>query len=145
MLNLRSRNVWHIVDSVATAISQSYGMARARPLTNPMAAVRMKAQRDHLDTEAALHERELVIIRLQRLSQTPKQRPHFSPAQHTEIMPLAAQRQWSNAYNARRFGFHKITIGGLRSVLLNKHHADELMGSRLLASMEGRSATRQNA
>jgi len=88
----------------------------------------MKAQRDHLYTEAALLERELEIFRTQRLSKPLRQRPHFSPEQRAEIMQLAALRQWSNAYNAPRFGFHKITIGGWRSVLLNKHHANELLG-----------------
>ena len=37
MLSLRSRSVWHLADSVATAITQSYGIARSRALTNPMA------------------------------------------------------------------------------------------------------------
>lgn len=30
MITLRSRCIWHLVDSVATAISQSYGIARER-------------------------------------------------------------------------------------------------------------------
>ncbi len=129
MLHIRSRSIWHLVDSVATAISQSYGIARSRALTNPMASVRMKAQRDHLYTEAALLERELEIFRSQRLSKPPRQRPHFSPEQRAEIMQLAALRQWSNAYTARRFGLHENTIRGWRRALLNKHRADELLGS----------------
>ncbi len=43
MITFRSRSIWHLVDSVATAISQSYGIARSRALTNPMASARMKA------------------------------------------------------------------------------------------------------
>ncbi len=57
MLNLRSRSIWHLVDSFATAISQSYGIARARALTNPIASVRMKAQRDNLYSAGPLNER----------------------------------------------------------------------------------------
>ena len=129
MITLRSRSIWHLVDSVATAISQSYGIARSRALTNPMASVRMKAQRDHLYTEAALLERELEIFRSQRLSKPSRQRPHFSPEQRAEIMQLAALRQWSAAYTARRFGLHENTIHCWKRALLNKHRAEELLGS----------------
>ncbi len=129
MLSLRSRSVWHLVDSVATAISQSYGIARARALTNPMAAVRMKAQRDHLYTEAALLERELAIFRSQRLDKPPRQRPHFSPEQRAEIMQLAALRQWSAAYTAMRFGLHENTIRSWKKALLDKRRADQVLRS----------------
>ena len=129
MLKIRSRSIWHLVDSVATAISQSHGIARARALTNPMASVRMKAQRDHLYTESPLLERELEIFRSQHLAKPPRQRPHFTPEQRAEIMQLAALRQWSAAYTARRFGLHENTIHSWKRALLNKHRADELLGS----------------
>ncbi len=35
LITLRSRSIWHLVDSIATAIFQSYGITRGRPLTNP--------------------------------------------------------------------------------------------------------------
>lgn len=126
MLNLRSRSIWHLVDSFATAISQSYGIARARALTNPLASVRTKAQRDHLYTEAALLERELEIFRSQRLSKPPRQRAHFSPEQRAEIMQLAALRQWSAKQTAQRFGLHENTIRGWKPALLSKRRTDEL-------------------
>jgi len=129
MLNLRSRSVWHLIDSVAAAIAQSYGIARARALTNPMAAVRIRAHRDHLYTEAALLERELVIFRSQRLAKPPRERPHFSPEQRAEIMQLAALRQWSAAYTARRFGLHENTIRSWKKAMLSKRRADELLGA----------------
>ncbi len=112
MLTLRSRSIWHLVDSVATAISQSYGIARARAFTNPMASVRIKAHRDYLYTESALLERELEIFRSQRLCKPPRERPHFSPEQRAEIMQLATLRQWSAKQTTMRFGLHKNTIRG---------------------------------
>ncbi|MAO22298.1 MAG: hypothetical protein CMJ25_16250 [Phycisphaerae bacterium] len=129
MLNLRSRSIWHLVDSVTTAISQSYGMARARALTNPMVAVRMRAQRDHLYSEAALLDRELEIFRSQRMSKLPRQRPHFSREERAKIMQLAVLRQWSAAYAAKRFGLHKNTIHSWRKTLCNKRRASDLLGS----------------
>lgn len=42
MLNLRSRSIWHLVDSVATAILQSYGIANYCAITGLMASIRTK-------------------------------------------------------------------------------------------------------
>lgn len=96
-----------------------------------MASVRIKAHRDHLYTEAALLERELEVFRPQRMSKPPRERPHYSPEQRAEILQLVALRQWSAAYTAQSFGLHENTIRGWKRALLNKHRADELLGSPL--------------
>ncbi len=129
MYSLRSRNVWHLVDSVATAMSQSYGIARARALNNPLELVRMKAQRDHLYTESALLEREIEIFRSSRLAKPPRERPHFTPEQRAQIMQLAALRQWSTKQTADRFGLHANTINSWKKALLNKDRVNQLLGS----------------
>ncbi len=98
-------------------------------LTNPTAAVRMKAQRDHLYTETTLLERELEIFRAQRLAKPPRQHPHFTPELRAEILQLAALRQWSVAHTARRFGLHENNIHSWKQALLNKRRADELLGA----------------
>ena len=97
MSRTRSRSIWHLVEYVAAAISQSYGIARARALTSPKASVRMMAQRHHLYTEATLLERELEICRSPRLSIAPRQRPHFSQGQRAEIMHLYRAKAAENA------------------------------------------------
>ena len=129
MLNLRSRSVWHLVDSVATAMSQSYGIARARALIHPRDSVRLKAQRDHLYTESALLERELEIFRSSRLAKPPRERTHFTPEQRAQIMQLAALRQWSTKLTADRFGLHANTINSWKKTLLDKNRVDQLLGS----------------
>jgi len=129
MYSLRSRSVWHLVDSVATAISQSYGISRARALTDPLELVRIKAQRDHLYTESALLEREPEIFRSSRLTKPPRERPHFIPEQRSQIMQLAALRQWSTNQTAVRFGLHANTINSWKKALLDKDTANRLLGS----------------
>lgn len=129
MFNMRSRSVWHLGDSVATVMSQSCGIARARALTNPLASVRLKAQHDHLYTELAMLVRELEIFRSQRLTKPPKERPHYTPEQRAQIMQLAALRQWSAAPTADRFGLHANTIHSWKKALLNKDRVDPLLGS----------------
>ncbi len=129
MYNLRSRSVWHLVDSIATAMSQSYGIARARALTDPLELVLIKVQRDHLYTESALLERELEIFRSSRLAKPPRERPHFIPEQRAQIMQLAALRQWSTKQTANRFGLHANTINSWKKALLDKNRSDRLLGS----------------
>ena len=129
MYSLRTRSVWHLVDSVATAIAQSYGIARARALTDPLASIRMKAQRDHLYTESALLERELEIFRSSRLAKPPRERTHFTTEQRAQIMQLAALRQWSTKQTADRFGLHANTIQSWKKALLDKNRTDRLLGS----------------
>jgi len=129
MYSLRTRSVWHLVDSVATAISQSYGISRARALADPLASVRIKAQRDHLYTESALLDRELEIFRSSRLAKPPRERPHFTPEQRAQIMQLAALRQWSTKQTADRFGLHINTINSWKKAMLKKERTDRLLGS----------------
>jgi len=129
MYSLRTRSVWHLVDSVATAMSQSYGISRARALNNPLELVRMRAQRDHLYTETVLLERELEIFRSSRLAKPPRERPHFTPEQRAQIMQLAALRQWSTKLTADRFGLHANTVNSWKKALLDKNQADRLLGS----------------
>ncbi len=129
MYCLRSRSVWHLIDSVATAMSQSYGIARARALTDPLALIRMKAQRDHLYTESALLEREIEILRSSRLTKPPRERPHFTPEQRALIMQLASLRQWSTKQTADRFGLNVNTINSWKKTLLDKDRVDRLLGS----------------
>jgi len=129
MYSLRTRSVWHLVDSVATAMSQSYGISRARALNNPLEFVRMRAQRDHLYTQSALLERELDIFRSSRLAKPPRERPHFTPEQRAQIMQLAALRQWSTKQTADRFGLHTNTINSWKKALLDKNRTDRLLGS----------------
>ena len=129
MYNLRSRSVWHLVDSVAAAMSQSYGIARARAMNDPQELVRLTAQRDHLYTESALLERELEIFRSSRLAKPPRERPHFTPEQRAQIMQLPALRQWSTKQTADRFGLHANTINSWKKALLDKNRTDQLLGS----------------
>ncbi len=117
------------IDSVATAMSQSYGISRARALTEPLELVRIKAQRDHLYTESALLERELEIFRSSRLAKPPRERPHFIPEQRAQIMQLAALRQWSTKQAADRFGLHANTVNSWKKALLDKNRTDRLLGS----------------
>lgn len=129
MYSLRTRSVWHLVDSVATAISQSYGISKARALTDLLASIRLRGQRDHLYTESALLERELEIFRSSRLAKPPRERPHFIPEQRAQIMQLSALRQWSTKQTADRFGLHVNTINSWKKALLDKNRTDRLLGS----------------
>ena len=79
MYSLRTRSVWHLVDSVTTAIAQSYGIARTRALNNPLELVRIRAQRDHLYTESALLERELEPFPVKQIGQAAPRTPPLQP------------------------------------------------------------------
>ncbi|MFK7759977.1 MAG: hypothetical protein AB8C13_08525 [Phycisphaerales bacterium] len=105
-------------------MSQSDGIAKNRVLTDPLASVRMKAQRDHVYIESAMLERELYIFRSRRLAKPPRERTHFTPEQR------AALRQWSTKQTADRFGLHANTIDSCKKALLKKGRADQLLDSQ---------------
>ncbi|MFK7759980.1 MAG: transposase [Phycisphaerales bacterium] len=104
---------------------QSYGISKARALSDPLASVRMKAQRDHLYTESAMLERELDTFQSSRLAKPPRERPRLTPEQRAQITQLASLRQWSTKQIADRLGLHANTINTWKKALLNKNRTEE--------------------
>jgi len=123
-----SRSLWHLIESVAVAMAQGYGLARVRAFSHPSAMIRMLAQRDHLHSEASLLEREVAIFRAQRLAKVPRRRAQFAPEQRGEILQLIAFRGWSAKYAASRFGLHPNTIRNWKRLLRDKHQAEHRFG-----------------
>jgi len=123
-----SRSLWHLIESIAVAMAQGYGLARVRALSHPSAMIRMLAQRDHLYSEASLLEREIAIFRAQRLAKSPRRRPQFAPEQRGEILQLIALRGWSVKYASNRFGLHPNTIRNWKRLLRDKHKTERRFG-----------------
>ncbi|MEN1705225.1 MAG: DDE-type integrase/transposase/recombinase [Planctomycetota bacterium] len=129
MVSPESRSLWHLIECIAVALAQGYGLARARALAHSAPMTRLLGQRDHLHTEAAMLERELAIFRAQRLEKAPRQRPHFAPQQRAEILQLAALRGWTAKEAAARFGLHPNTIRNWKRAIRDKRRSEELIGA----------------
>ena len=87
-----SRSLWHLIESIAIAMAQGYGLARTRALSHADPMTRVLGQRDHLYSETALLEREVAIFRAQRMAKPPRRRPQFDPGQRAEILQLSVLR-----------------------------------------------------
>lgn len=125
----KSPSLWHLIDSIALAMAQGYGLARTRALSHVAPMTRMIGQRDHLYTETALLERELAIFRSQRMAKPPRRRPQFDQRQRAEILQLSVLRGWSSKQTALRFGVHPNTIRNWRRALRDKGRAERLLGA----------------
>jgi len=123
-----SRSLWHLIESIAIAMAQGYGLARTRALSHAAPMTRMLGQRDHLYTETAMLEREVAIFRAQRMAKAPRRRPQFDPRQRAEILQLSVLRGWSSKQTALRFGVHPNTIRNWRRSLRDKGRAERLLG-----------------
>lgn len=119
-------SLWHLIEAIAVAMAQRYGLARSRALCHPAPMTRMLAQRDHLFSEAALLERELAIFRAQRLAKAPRRRPQFGPGQRAEILQLTTLRGWTAKQAADRFGLHPNTIRNWRKALRDRSRSEQL-------------------
>ena len=113
-------SLWHLIEAIAVAMAQGYGLARSRALGHPAPMTRMLSQRDHLFSETALLERELAIFRAQRLAKAPRRRPQFGPGQRAEFLQLATLRGWNAKQTAGRFGLHPNTIRNNELLLIIK-------------------------
>jgi hypothetical protein len=82
-----SRSLWHLIESIAIAMAQGYGLARTRALSHVAPMTRMLGQRDHLYTETAMLEREVAIFRSQRMAKAPRRRPQFDPTYWPPTLP----------------------------------------------------------
>jgi len=123
-----SRSLWHLIESIAIAMAQGYGLARTRALSHAAPMTRMLGQRDHLYSETALLEREVAIFRSQRMAKAPRRRTQFDPRQRAEILQLSVLRGWSSKQTALRFGVHPNTIRNWRRSLRDKGRAERLLG-----------------
>lgn len=125
----KSPSLRHLIDSIALAMAQGYGLARTRALSHVAPMTRMLGQRDHLYTETALLEREVAIFRSQRMAKAPRRRPQFDQRQRAEILQLSVLRGWSSKQTALRFGVHPNRIRNWRRSLRDKGRAERLLGA----------------
>jgi putative transposase len=105
-----SADVLFLVDSVANILSQAYQLARARLASAASPVLRLLVQRDQTLGELELLRRELDILRAQRESMPPHQRPDYRPEQRLAILQLRRLRGWSVAQTAQRLVLHPNTL-----------------------------------
>lgn len=122
-----SLSLRHLIESIAIAMAQGYGLARTRALSHFAPMTRTLGQRDHLYSETALLDREVVIFRAQRIAKAPRRRPQFDPGQRAEILQLSILRGWSTKQTALRFGLHPNTIHNWRRSLRDTGRAERLL------------------
>ncbi|MEQ8771143.1 MAG: DDE-type integrase/transposase/recombinase [Phycisphaerales bacterium] len=123
------RSMWAVADTVATLLACSAVAARARLLTHASPLVRLMAQRDTLNHETALLERELAVLRSQRQRQPAKQGPHYAPEERAEILQVMRLRLWSAKQAGQRFVVHPITIRNWQKAVSNKLESQRMLGA----------------
>jgi transposase-like protein len=90
--------------------------------------IRLLAQRDALHHDASLLERELAIFRAQRQRKPAHQRPHYSPAERSQILEVVKLRGWSAKEAGSRFVVHPNTIRNWEKAVDDKLRSVRLLG-----------------
>ena len=121
--------MWAVADTMATLLACSAVAARARLLTHASPLVRLMAQRDTLNHETALLERELAVFRSQRQRRAPKQRPHYAPEERAEILRVMRLRNWSAKQAGQRFVVRPNTIRNWQKAVEDKLGSDRILGA----------------
>lgn len=122
------QSVWEVADGIATAFMCAAMTARARMLEHASLLVRLLGQRDALHHDASKLERELAVFTSQRERKPAHQRPHYSPAERTQILEVMKLRGWSAKEVGARFVVHPNTIRNWQKAVHDKFKAEQLLG-----------------
>lgn len=120
--------MWALADRVATLFACAATTARARMLAHASPLVRVMGQRDVLNTERSLLERELAVFRSQRFRKPAKQRLLYAPEERAEILQVMRLRGWSSKETGERFVVHTNTIRNWKKAVDDKIRSDHLIG-----------------
>lgn len=122
------RSVWAAADGVAILFMCAATTARSRMLEHASPLIRLLAQRDAIHHDASLLERELAILRSQRCRRPAHQRPHYSPAERSQILEVMRFRGWSAKEAGARFVVHPNTIRNWEKAVEDNLRSERLLG-----------------